>query len=126
MTNPDLSGVKMAIGGGAILIHQGKLMNIKKNVKTAQRHPRSAVCWNEKFLFLMVVDGRQKGLSEGMTLPELANYLRGLGCDEAINMDGGGSSTLWYNGQVINSPSDNPGKREERKVANALVIVHQP
>ena len=54
-----------------------------------------------------------------MTLDELAKLLMKLGCEEAMNLDGGGSATLWYHGQVRNSPCD----RMEREIANCLVIV---
>lgn len=65
--------------------------------------------------------GRQKGLSDGMTFHELAELARRLGCTEALNLDGGGSSTLWLGGQVMNSPSDG----RERLVANALLLVEK-
>lgn len=84
-----------------------------------ERHPRTAVGWNGRCLFLVEVDGRQKNLSVGMTLDELAKLLTKLGCEEAMNFDGGGSATLWYDGQVRNSPCD----RMEREIANCLVIV---
>jgi exopolysaccharide biosynthesis protein len=53
-----------------------------------------------------------------MTLDELAAFLLKLGCEEALNFDGGGSATLWYDGEVRNSPCD----RMERDIANCLVI----
>jgi len=73
-------------------------------------------------LFLVVVDGRQAGLSVGMTFPELAGYMAGLGCDEAVNLDGGGSASMWVLGQVVSSPSEG----RERTGANALVLVRRP
>ena len=85
----------------------------------AERHPRSAVGWNKEFFYLVEVDGRQKELSVGMTLEELAGYLAGLGCTDAMNLDGGGSATFWLQGQVRNSPCD----KKEREIANALVLV---
>ena len=54
-----------------------------------------------------------------MTLDELANFLVRLGCSEAINLDGGGSATLWFDGKVRNRPCDG----YERNIANALVVV---
>ncbi|MBE6474864.1 MAG: phosphodiester glycosidase family protein [Actinomyces succiniciruminis] len=59
----------------------------------------------------VVVDGRDKGYSRGVTMTELAQIMADLGCDCAYNLDGGGSSTLWFNGEVINQPS-NGGERE--------------
>ena len=56
-----------------------------------------------------------------MTFPELAAYLVKLGCTEAINLDGGGSATLWVYGNIMNSPSEG----RPRPAANALVILRQ-
>jgi len=85
------------------------------------RHPRTAVGFNQDStrLFLVVVDGRQPALSNGMTFPELADFLMSLGVYEGVNLDGGGSSTMVVRDQVVNSPSD--GK--ERAVANALMMI---
>jgi hypothetical protein len=117
-TIPDTRGVRMAIGGGPVLVHDSKPMGFGGNTA---RHPRSAVGWNRDRFFLVEVDGRQAGLSAGMSLPELAATMRRLGCDEAINLDGGGSAALWVSGQVMNSPSEG----HERPGANALVVVQR-
>ena len=118
-TVPDLSGAKTAIGGGPTLVRGGSAMPYSG---FQPRHPRSAVGWNKDYIFMVEVDGRQRNLSVGMTLPELAAYMIKLGCDEAMNFDGGGSATLWVMGNVMNSPSE--GK--ERPSANALVLVQKP
>ena len=86
-----------------------------------ERHPRAAIGWNDRYFFLVEVDGRQKSLSVGMTLDELSKFLINLGCEEAMNFDGGGSATLWFDGQVRNSPCD----RMEREIANGLVVVRR-
>lgn len=117
-TSPDLTGVRTAIGGGPILLKAGTPRKWKPE---KPRHPRTALGWNEEFFFLIVVDGRQAGLSVGMSYPELAALLKRLGCREGMNMDGGGSSTLWLGGEVMNSPSDG----RERPVANALLLVRE-
>ena len=54
-----------------------------------------------------------------MTLAELSDYMRKLGCRDAMNLDGGGSSMLWCDGQMLNRPSD----KRERKIANSLLLV---
>ena len=56
-----------------------------------------------------------------MSFPELVNYLIKLGCTEAINLDGGGSATMWVYGNVMNSPSEG----RERPAANALIVVRK-
>ncbi len=93
------------------------------------RHPRTAVgiARDGRRLLLAVVDGRQKPYSDGMTLRELAGVMRALGARDAINLDGGGSTTLVYAEaenaatlRIANRPSDATG---ERPVGDALAIV---
>lgn len=126
---PEMTGVRTAIGGGNIMVRNGKLEEIKipstgayKYRSVVERHPRSAIGFNATHLFLVEVDGRQPDLSVGMTLRELGKYMLDLGCQEAMNFDGGGSATLWIDGKVVNSPS-NGG---ERAIGNALVVVRKP
>jgi hypothetical protein len=116
-TFPDLSGVDAAIGGGPALVQAGKLMRWKDLIQV--RHPRTAIGWNDDSILLVVVDGRQVDVSIGMTLPELAQYMLHLGCEEAMNFDGGGSTTLWAFGAVRNSPSEG----QERPACNALAVL---
>ena len=118
-TYPDLTGVDTAIGGGPALVHAGKLMQWQNAIQV--RHPRTAVGWNDDDILLVVVDGRQMDVSIGMTLPELAQYMLKLGCKEAMNFDGGGSTTLWAFGAVKNSPSEG----QERPACNALVVLRK-
>jgi len=114
-TVPNLKGVRTAIGGGPALLRDGKVVELKKPDKPSaslayserslfERHPRSALAWNHNYFFFVEVDGRQKNLSMGMTLAELSDYLLKLGCTDAMNLDGGGSATIWLNGKVMNSP----------------------
>jgi hypothetical protein len=92
---------------------------ISRNAET--RHPRSAIGFSRdsSTLFLLVVDGRTQK-SVGMTLVELAALMRRVGAWQAMNFDGGGSSTMIVGGAVINTPSDSAG---ERAVGNALLLV---
>ena len=85
------------------------------------RHPRTAVAkLKDGRVLFVTVDGRQSGVSVGMTLAELADYLLSLGAVEAINLDGGGSTTMVLDGRVVNKPSDTNG---ERKVGDAIVVT---
>jgi len=118
-TVPSLRGVQTAIGGGPALVRNGKMATF---TSAPVRHPRTALGWNDGFYFLVVVDGRQPSLSIGMTLQELAAYMIKLGCQTAINLDGGGSATFWAYGNVMNSPCYG----HERPMANALVLVQKP
>lgn len=91
----------------------------------AFRHPRTGVGVDATSdrLWMVVVDGRQEAWSAGMTLPELAQLMAALGADEALNLDGGGSSAMLVRGRVANRPSDAAG---ERRVANSLWLVRDP
>jgi hypothetical protein len=115
-TTPDLLGIPTAVGGGPILVKQGKAIEFDPS---QPRHPRTALCFNDRYVIFFVVDGRQPKLSAGMTHQELAGQMVQSGCTEAINLDGGGSSTEWLGGRIMNSPSDG----QERRVANALVFI---
>jgi hypothetical protein len=84
-----------------------------------RRHPRTAVGWNDRSLFWVVVDGRQMPYSDGMSLPELTDLFLRLGATEAINLDGGGSTAMTLRGRIANRPSDAQG---ERAVGNALLL----
>jgi len=96
------------------------------------RHPRSAIGIRPNgSVILLTVDGRQQN-SAGMSLFELAKIMKWLGCTSAINLDGGGSTTLWVHGYgengVVNYPSDNKkwDHEGERKVANVIFIKAKP
>lgn len=89
------------------------------NAGATARHPRTAVAFNENYVYFVVVDGRS-AQSIGMTITELGNFcLNTLNADHATAQDGGGSSTLWVDGEVKNVPSDGA----ERLVANGLMMV---
>ncbi len=115
-----------AISGETMLVQGGKVIT---DLENADLHPRSAVGFsgNGRYLYLVVVDGRQPLYSEGMTLAELAQLMASLGAQYAMNLDGGGSSTLVVESsdglpRVLNSPIDNYIPGRERPVANHLGI----
>lgn len=119
-TTRDVSRAETAIGGRPIIMNHGQEGQWPlTGTNTLPRHPRTTIGWNKKYFYVVVVDGRQKGLSMGMDYVELAHFFRKLGCTEAINLDGGGSTTFWLEGKIMNSPSD----KHERAVANCLFIV---
>ena len=127
-TQPMLRGVGTALSAGPILVKDGSRQRIKEGESDSyvfssmhERHPRSAIGWNEEFYFLVSVDGRQGRTSVGMSLDELARALVKLGCEQALNLDGGGSATLWFEGKTRNFLCDG----YERPVANALVVVEK-
>ncbi|MBM3126298.1 MAG: hypothetical protein FJZ87_14725 [Chloroflexi bacterium] len=120
------SKVFNAISGDRILVVNGQIPN---NLATNIPNPRTAIglTKDNRWLLFIVVDGRQPGYSEGLTLPELAEFMVSQGVYSGVNMDGGGSSTMIIRGvdrasRVLNSPIDQnlPGK--QRAVANHLGI----
>jgi hypothetical protein len=129
-----------AIGGFPILVRDGRREIVGAPSKSlAARNPRTAVCYNEQDLIFVAVDGRQPAISVGMTLAELADLMVSLGCQVAMNTDGGGSTVMAVALppktapdaalrrspaalQIVNSPSD--GK--ERGRGNAWIVVRRP
>ena len=113
---------------GPLLIADGTEAPLTANPFNNNRHPRSAIAVSrDRKLILMVVDGRNSQAA-GMNVQELANVLRWLGADDAMNLDGGGSSTLYVKGttdnDVVNHPSDNKRFDHEglRPVANIIYL----
>jgi exopolysaccharide biosynthesis protein len=117
------------LGGGPQLIKAGKVAITDKQEKMApgfatDRHPRTAIAKLESGkLLLVTVDGRQPGVSAGMTLEMLAELLLEFGAVEAMNLDGGGSTTMIIHNKVVNKPSDQTG---ERPVSDAILIFPKP
>jgi len=113
------------VAGFPALLHDGvwvgDLEQVDRPGFALQRDPRTAVGVDlaGSRLWLVVVDGRRKNVSEGMTLPELARFLQSLGVRQALNLDGGGSSVMVVRGQTVSRPSDPGG---ERPVVNALMV----
>ncbi|MBI2743813.1 MAG: phosphodiester glycosidase family protein [Chlamydiales bacterium] len=123
------------IGGTPLLIDDGHTITDFSPERTrpsflTERHPRTAVGIKEDGHWLfVVVDGRQPTRSIGMTMGELANFMADLGATHALNLDGGGSSTFYLDGNVLNTPSssseDNKQEGSQRPVSDALLIFTQ-
>ena len=122
---PDWSVVSDAIGGGPILVRDGLPVYRSNEAFTtsqlAPRGPRTAIGQRaDGGIVLVTTDGRQPGLSVGMTNFELAQTLVRFGSVRGMGLDGGGSSTLAFDGTVLNSPSDG----RERAVSTALMLEY--
>lgn len=122
---PAPGPVREMVGGHPVLLRGGAEVPDAGSGAAAAfattRHPRSAVGWRaDGTLLLVAVDGRQPGYSAGMSLAEMRSLFRELGAVDALNLDGGGSTTLVVRGRAVNRPSDAEG---ERPVANALVLL---
>jgi hypothetical protein len=122
---PDWATVADAIGGGPVLVRDGKpVYRSNEAFTTSQlvpRHPRTAIgqLADGRLLFV-VVDGRQFGYSVGMTTFEMALTMVRLGAVRAMQLDSGGSSTLAFDGAVLNRPSDG----RERPISTALMLQY--
>ncbi len=139
--NPDIAADTTASGraweaiaSGPILIDDGRVITYGEGISGwdsfyNRRHPRSLVGIDgDGFLWLIVADGRSKGNADGMTIDELTKLSALIGLTDALNLDGGGSSTLWTEaGDVINHPCDNRkfDHNGERVVPNAIAIIEK-
>ena len=130
----DSVGLREVVGGRLVLVRDSVVLADVDTVGgpgfATTRHPRTAagVARDGRRLMLVTVDGRQTPFSDGMTLRELADLMRALGSRDAINLDGGGSTTMVLANQqgvlrVVNKPSDAAG---ERPVGNSLALVSVP
>lgn len=123
------AGVWNTLSFGPALVEDGEVVagiddvEVDTNVGNHSiqgEQPRTAVgVVDANHLVLVVVDGRQEGYSRGVTMTELAGILQGLGATTAYNIDGGGSSTLYFDGEVVNSPSQG----RERGTSDVLYVA---
>lgn len=115
---------------GPMLVRDGKDVPQRDDrTFVTHRHNRTALgIRNDGSVLLLVADGRFKHIAEGLSLTELARVMRWLGCTDAINLDGGGSSTMYVKGinegGVVNYPSDNNRHDHDgqRPVSNAIIV----
>lgn len=104
---------------GPLLIENGKKVDLIYTDFVNKRHPRTCLCETPDTFLLLTIDGR-KPFAKGLSLLEIQTFLMEQQCIQAINLDGGGSTTMWLKDRgVVNFPSDIFG---ERSVANALLV----
>jgi len=120
---PDFAGVHNAVGGFGMLLVDGR--NVGGD---GERHPRTALGTSEdgRFLYILVIDGRQGDYSAGATTAETAAWLLRLAAHDALNLDGGGSTTLAIadggDAKILNRPIHNGIPGRERVVGNHLGV----
>jgi exopolysaccharide biosynthesis protein len=123
LSGPAVKAGEDIISGRGYLLSGSKIvLDVRESSKSfvETRHPRTAVAKLKDGKFLMItVDGRSES-SGGIGLYDLANYLLELGAVDAMNLDGGGSTTMFLDGKVVNYPSDKEG---ERKVSDAILVT---
>jgi hypothetical protein len=130
---PPENAIYHAISGQELIIKQGQLQTPFREKFHDQPYPRTALALDKakQTLIIVVVDGKQKNYSEGVTLLELAQIIQTYGGDTALNLDGGGSSTLVMareggKPQLLNSPIHAKIQGRERLIANHLGIQAKP
>ena len=106
-TSPDWDNVKHIISGGPYLVKDGEIfvdMTAQKLGCIGGRNPRTAIGYTkDNHIILITADGRE-GSSIGLTLNELAHLMQSLGCVNAMNLDGGGSTVMYVKGNIVNKP----------------------
>jgi hypothetical protein len=126
------AGTPQALAGGNLIVDDGVSIAPKDKNYYTDLHPRTAVAVDERgeTLWLIVVDGRQRGYSEGVTVAELADIAVEFGVYRALNLDGGGSTTMVAEGSqgphTLNSPIHTRIPMRQRPVANHLGIYARP
>ncbi len=118
---------------GPLMLQKGLVQDFSDYSHIMGKHPRSGIATKKNKTCLIVIDGRAKGRATGVTIPEFAHLLKILGMQDALNLDGGGSSVLWVEPKVkflndgspvcpctgiLNTPSDG----HERSVSNSIIV----
>ncbi|RJP70579.1 MAG: phosphodiester glycosidase family protein [Ignavibacteriales bacterium] len=127
---PYYENIQTLVGGWGRLVKDGK--NVTASLDSSEhtmprfsknRHPRTGIGLSQDStkLFFIIVDGRQKS-SKGMSLLEFADLMISNGIYQGLNLDGGGSTTMVINNEVVNNPSDITG---ERSVGNSLFLIRK-
>jgi hypothetical protein len=118
-----IGGWPRILRDGAVVANEAPVVEGTISRNAEARHPRTSIGFSRDSatLYVLTVDGRSEK-SVGATLAELATLMRNVGAWQAMNFDGGGSTTMVVDGKVVNTPTDNAG---ERDVGNALLIVRR-
>lgn len=118
------AGAEQILSFGPALVENGEV-SVEKGQEVSRAksgNPRTAIgIVGENHYVFVVSDGRTSD-SQGLSLYELAEFMQSLGVTTAYNLDGGGSSTLYFNGQVVNQPTTNGKKIQERSVSDIVCI----
>jgi len=133
-TSEQWQSIDYIVGGTPLLIKNGEVVDNFASERIMEtfitdRHARTAVgILNNGFWIFVVVD-RAKDVSQGMTMPELAAFMKKLGSVQALNLDGGGSSTMVIKNKLINHPigdkDEKEGKVVDRRISDAILILNK-
>lgn len=117
-------GVTQLFAFGPVLVENGEIA-VDENTevgKAMASNPRTAIGIIDNLHYIIVVADGRSSESQGLSLYELAEVMQEYGCTTAYNLDGGGSSTMYFNGQVINNPTTNGKTFKEREVSDIVYI----
>ena len=117
-------GAQQVLSFGPGLVVDGQISVVKGQEvgKAMASNPRTAIGIIDELHYVFVVSDGRTGDSEGLSLYELAEFMQSLGVEKAYNLDGGGSSTMVFNGKVINNPTTNGRSVKERSVSDIVYI----
>ena len=118
------SGVVNLFAFGPVLVSDGKVV-ISQNEEVGRamaNNPRTAIGMIDDLHYVLVVSDGRTSASQGLSLYELAQVLQQYGCSTAYNLDGGGSSTMYFNGRIINNPTTNKNRTNERAVSDIIYV----
>ncbi|MGG7143127.1 phosphodiester glycosidase family protein [Clostridium nigeriense] len=124
MSELESQGVLQVLSFGPALVENGESVVGENDEvgKAMVSNPRTAIGQVGPLHYIMIVSDGRTSESEGFTLKELSNILISRGCITAYNLDGGGSSTMVFNGKVINKPTTNGKSIKEREVSDIVYI----
>lgn len=119
------SGVVQLFAFGPALMENGEVqVSSSDEVSRAKaNNPRTAIGIIDDLHYIIVVADGRTSESEGLSLLELAQLMESYGCVTAYNLDGGGSSTMVFNGEVVNQPTTNGNEISEREVSDIVYIA---
>ncbi len=117
-------GAMHVLSFGPALVENGSVAVTETDEvgKAMESNPRTAVGIIDELHYIFVVSDGRTSASEGLSLCRLAEYMKSLGVKTAYNLDGGGSSTMYFNGEVVNNPTTNGKKISERQVSDIVYI----
>ena len=118
------NGVTQLLAFGPTLVENGEIAVDQSTEvgKAMASNPRTAIGIIDDLHYIIVVADGRSSQSQGLSLYELAQVMQNYGCVKAYNLDGGGSSTMYFNGQVINNPTTNGSTFKEREVSDIVYI----
>ena len=112
----------LSFGPGLIIDNKISITTDEEVSKSMNSNPRTAIGIIDNNHYVFVVSDGRTSESAGLSLYELATFMKSLGCTTAYNLDGGGSSTMYFNGNLVNNPTTNGRKINERGVSDIVYI----